>query len=90
MSSEVMDLGNGNYMVTAAAAPARGGAAGAADVAYKEAKKFCATKFPGTHAVVNEAADRDVYQGAVSGSGGSFSGGAFAAGNAKLSFHCAK
>jgi hypothetical protein len=93
MTSDVMDAGNGTYMISAHAAPVRGGAAGANDVAYKDANKFCAAK-DGSHAVVVTANDRDVYQGSVggswNGSGGSFGGGVFAAGNTTLRFRCAK
>ncbi len=37
MTSDVMDTGNGTYMISAHAAPIRGGAAGANQVAYKDA-----------------------------------------------------
>ena len=92
MASDVMDTGNGTYMISAHAAPIRGGAAGANEVAYKDADAFCAKK--GGHAVVLVANSRDVYQGSVGGSynrsGGSFGGGIFAAGNADLHFRCAQ
>lgn len=92
MTSDVMDAGNGNYVISAAASPIRGGAAGASDVAYKDANKYCAAKGSGFHAIVNENADRDVYQSSAGGSfgpnGGSFAGGTFAAGRTNLSFHC--
>ncbi|MSO98892.1 MAG: hypothetical protein EXR11_11855 [Rhodospirillaceae bacterium] len=86
MTSDVMDTGNGTYMISAAAAPVRGGAAGANSVAYKEANKFCGSR--GGHAVVITADSRDVYQGAVVGSGGSIGGGVFAAGNTNMRFRC--
>lgn len=90
MTSTVMDTGGGTYMISGHAAPIRGGATGANDVAYTDANKFCAGK--GGHAVVIGQADRDVYQGSVGGSvgpqGGSFGGGVFAAGNATLRFRC--
>lgn len=86
MTSDVMDTGNGTYMVSAHAAPVRGGAAGANQVAYEAAQKFCAGK--GAHAVVLAAGSRDVYQGSVGGSSGSFGGGVFAAGNTDLRFRC--
>jgi len=86
MTSAVMDTGDGTYMISAHAAPIRGGAAGANDVAYKAATEFCAAR--GAHAVVLTAADRDVYQGSFGGSGGSFGGGIFAAGNTDLHFRC--
>lgn len=92
MTSDVMDTGNGTYMISARAAPVRGGAAGANEVAYKDANKFCAQKGPGMHAIVLDANSRDVYQGSMGGSwnrnGGSFGGGVFAAGNADLHFRC--
>lgn len=92
MTSDVMDTGNGTYMISAHAAPVRGGAAGANEVAYKDANKFCAQKGPGMHAIVLTADSRDVYQGSMGGSwnrsGGSFGGGVFAAGNADLHFRC--
>lgn len=92
MTSSVMDTGNGTYMISAHAAPVRGGAAGANEVAYKDASKFCGTK--GGHAVVLDANARDVYQGSMGGSvgpnGGSFGGGVFAAGNTDMHFRCEK
>ena len=87
MTSDVMDTGNGTYMISAHAAPVRGGAAGANEVAYKDANKFCASK-NGGHAVVINAAARDVYQGSIGGSSGSFGGGVFAAGNTDMHFRC--
>jgi hypothetical protein len=90
MTSEVMDTGNGTYMISAHAAPIRGGAAGANSVAYDDAQAFCQKK--GMHAVVIDANSRDVYQGSVGGSynaqGGSFGGGVFASGNTDLHFRC--
>ena len=104
MASDVMDTGNGTYMISAHAAPVRGGAAGANQVAYADANAFCQKQ--GTHAVVLAADSRDVYQssfassyqggfGFSGGSGGGFAhgsafGGAFAAGNADLHFRCDK
>jgi hypothetical protein len=86
MSSNVMDTGNGTYMVSAHAAPIRGGAAGANDVAYGAANNFCGQK--GGHAVVIGTNTRDVYQGSFGGSSSGFGGGVFAAGNADLHFRC--
>lgn len=86
MASDVMDTGNGTYMVSAHAAPVRGGAAGANQVAYEAAQKFCANK--AEHPVVLSAGSRDVYQGSVGGASGSFGGGVFAAGNTDLQFRC--
>ena len=92
MTSDVMDTGNGTYMISAHAAPIRGGATGANDVAYKDAQAFCAKKGEGLHAIVVDASERDVYQGSAGGSwngnSGSFGGGVFAAGNANLRFRC--
>ena len=87
MTSDVMDTGNGTYMISAHAAPIRGGAAGANKVAYKDANAYCAQR--GAHAVVLGADSRDVYQGSFGGSNGSFAGGVFAAGNTDLHFRCA-
>jgi hypothetical protein len=87
MASDVMDTGNGTYMISAHAAPIRGGAAGANQVAYKDANAYCARR-GGGHAVVLTADARDVYQGSFAGSGGSFGGGVFAAGNTDLHFRC--
>ena len=84
MTSGVMDAGNGTYLISAHAAPIRGGATGANSVAYEDAQKFCAQKASGLHAIVVDANERDVYQGAFSGSGG----GVFAAGNVNLRFRC--
>ncbi|HEY3917532.1 MAG TPA: hypothetical protein VGL83_07050 [Stellaceae bacterium] len=81
-----MDTGNGTYMISAHAAPIRGGAAGANDVAYSAANDFCSKK--GGHAVVITTDSRDVYQGSFGGSSSGFSGGVFAAGNADLHFRC--
>jgi len=89
-TSGVMPNDDGTYTISAAAAPARGGATGATTLAFKEAQKFCATQ--GKRAQSIKAEDRDVYQGAVGGgwnrSGGNFGGGTFAAGNATLRFRC--
>ena len=89
--SDVMDTGNGTYMISAHAAPVRGGAAGANKVAYADAKAFCQKK-GGMHAVVIDANARDVYQASYGGtagpSGGAFGGGVFAAGNVDMHFRC--
>jgi hypothetical protein len=86
MTSGVMDTGNGTYMVSAAAAPIRGGAAGANGVAYSDANAFCQAK--GQHAVVIQATSRDVYQASIGGNSAGFGGGVFAAGNSDLHFKC--
>jgi hypothetical protein len=90
MTSDVMDAGNGTYIISGRASPVRGGATGAIQVAYKDANAFCAKK--GGHAVVLDSNNRDVYQSSIGGSwgagSGSFVGGTFAAGNAELRFRC--
>lgn len=92
MTSDVMDAGNGTYLISAAAAPIRGGAAGANEVAYKDANKFCAQKGQGLHAIVITADSRDVYQGSAGASwnrsGGSSAGSINARGNTDLHFRC--
>jgi|ERR1700722_16498483 hypothetical protein len=88
MTSDVMDTGNGTYMISAHAAPIRGGAAGANQVAYKDANAFCVNQ--GAHAVVLTAAARDVYQGSFGASPSFAAGGVFAAGNTDLHFRCEK
>lgn len=91
-TSGVMPNANGTYTISASAAPARGGATGANAVAFKEAQKFCADQGMRAELLANE--DRDVYQSSVGGSWnqqrGSFGGGTFAAGNAKIVFRCAR
>lgn len=82
MASSVMDAGNGAYLISAAASPIRGGAAGAREVAYDGAQKYCATKPGGVHAIVLDTNDHDVYQGSI------VNGGVYAAGNANLRFRC--
>lgn len=88
MSSDVMDTGNGTYMISSHAAPIRGGEAGANNVAYKDANKFCARK--GSHAVVIANDAHETYQGSFGGNGSSFGGGVFAAGNTTMHFRCEK
>ena len=91
-TSGVMEAEGGTYLISARAAPARGGTVGANALAYEEAKEFCAAK--GGRAVIVNASERDVYQSAASGSinssGGGFSAGKFALGNANLRFRCEK
>ena len=90
MTSPVMDTDNGTYMISAHASPIRGGATGANSVALDDAQKFCSQK--GMHAIVIDAADRDVYQSSFGGSfnryAGGFGGGTFAAGKTNLRFKC--
>lgn len=92
MATDVMDAGNGTYMISARASAVRGGEAGARQVAYKDAQSFCIAR--NAHAVVLDAQGRDVYQtsfgGSVGPSGGDFGGGTFAAGNVDLRFRCAQ
>jgi hypothetical protein len=64
-----MKAEGGTYLISARAAPARGGTAGANAIAYNEAQKFCVAK--GQRAIVLTANERDVYQSAWSVSGGS-------------------
>lgn len=90
MTSGVMPNSDGTYTVSATAAPVRGGATGANAAAFQEAQKFCADQ--GSRAQLLTGEDRDVYQSAIGGGwnrqGGGFSGGTFAAGNAKIVFRC--
>jgi hypothetical protein len=90
MTSGVMEAEDGTYLISARAAPIRGGTAGANAVAYQDAQKFCAGQ--AKRAVVVTAAERDVYQSSFGASwgasGGSAGGGTFAAGNANLRFRC--
>ena len=100
MSSHPMQADDGTYIITAAAAPIRGGAAGATSVAFDDAQKFCSQQ--GMSARVVDFDDRDVYQSAYGSSfngsfnkfGGGFrggsSGGTFAAGRTNLRFKCAR
>jgi hypothetical protein len=91
-TSDIMDAGNGTYLISAHAAPIRGGATGANSIAYETANDFCAKKAANLHAIVLDASERDVYQSSYGGSfnqnGGGFGGGTFAAGNANLRFRC--
>lgn len=91
-TSGVMEAEGGTYIISARAAPVRGGTAGANAIAYEEAQKFCNAK--GGRAVVVDARERDVYQSAAGASwsahGGGAGGGTFAAGNATLRFRCEK
>ena len=75
-------------MISAHAAPIRGGAAGANSIAYTDAVAFCAKQ--GAHPVVLAADARDVYQASYGGYGSGYSGGVFAAGNTDLHFRCGK
>lgn len=81
-ASNVQEMADGSFMISARAAPIRGGTTGAQDVAYTDAQEFCAGR--GQRAVVVNNQERDVYQGSFSGG----SGGVFAAGNVNLNFRC--
>jgi hypothetical protein len=89
-TSGVMEGENGTYLISARAAPAAGGTAGANQAAYEEAQKFCATK--GARAIVITSAERDTYQSFGSATanayGGSASSSTSAAGNASIRFRC--
>lgn len=91
-TSDVMDVGGGNYMISSHASAFRGGATGANSIAYQDANRFCAKI--AAHAVVTDARERDVYQssmgGSWNGSGGSFGGARVAAGNVNLRFRCSR
>jgi hypothetical protein len=89
-ASPVMDAGDGVYLISARAAPVRGGATGAYTVAYEDAQKFCAQKGNGLHAIVVNNQDRDIYQSSFGGGfsgtpsggySGGIGGGTFAAGS---------
>jgi hypothetical protein len=89
-SSGVMEMADGSYMISAKAAPIRGGTSGANSMAYEEAQKFCAT-VKGKAVLVNQQ-ERDVYQGGsaatVNQSGGFGSSGFAAGGAASIRFRC--
>lgn len=91
-SSGVMEMADGSYVISAKAAPVRGGTAGANALAYEEAQKFCGTA-NGRAVIVNQQ-ERDVYQGgstaAVNQSGGFASSGYSAGGAASIRFRCVK
>lgn len=86
MASNVMEASDGTYLISARAAPVRGGTAGAWDVAYRDAQKFCAAK--GQRAVVVDGSERDVYQGSFGGNSSGFGGGYGAQGNVNMRFRC--
>ena len=89
-SSGVMQMADGSYMISAKAAPIRGGTSGANSMAYEEAQKFCATV--NGKAVLISQQERDVYQGGstatVNQSGGFGSSGFAAGGAASIRFKC--
>jgi hypothetical protein len=79
-------------MISARAAPARGGASGAYSVAYKRAQKDCTQHSDGLHAIVVNNQERDIYQSSIGGGfnqyGGGFSGSTMASGSVNLRFRC--
>ena len=89
-ASQPMEAADGSYMISARAAPVRGGATGAYEVAHKDAMAFCQQS--GKRAVLVGADDRDIYQSGFGGSfnknGGAFGGGTAAAGSANIRFRC--
>ena len=87
-TSDVMDTGNGTYMITARAARIRGGTTGANSAAYADANKYCSERFSGTHAILIEQNERDVYQSSFNGNRYGITGSTSAAGNASLRFRC--
>jgi hypothetical protein len=91
-TSGVMEMADGSYMISAKAAPIRGGTSGANSMAYDEAQKFCSTA-NGKAVIVNQQ-ERDVYQGgsaaSVNQSGGFGSSGFAAGGAASIRFRCVK
>ena len=86
-ATRVIDAGDGTYLISARAAPARGGATGAMTVAHEDARKFCAQQGDGLRPIVIGAQDRDIKQSSY---GGGFSGGAMAAGSVNMRFRCAR
>jgi hypothetical protein len=91
-ASPVMDAGDGVYLISARAAPARGGATGAQTVAYQDAQKFCAQKGDALHPIVVDTQEREIYQSSVGGgfnkSGGGFGGSTMASGAVSFRFRC--
>ena len=91
-ASPVMDAGDGTYLISARAAPVRGGATGAQTVAYTDAQKFCAQKGDGSHPIVVNTQERDIYQSSFGGGfnqyGGGVGGSTMAAGAVNFRFRC--
>lgn len=89
-ATQPMEMADGSYSISARAAPARGGATGAYEVAHKDAMAFCQQK--GKRAVLLGGSDRDIYQSAgggyISPQGGSFGGSTMASGSAMIRFNC--
>ncbi len=91
-SSGVMEMADGSYVISAKAAPIRGGTSGANSLAFEEAQKFCATA--NGRAVIVSKQERDVYQGgsvaSVNQNSGFASSGFSAGGAASIRFRCVK
>lgn len=96
-ASPAMDMGDGTYLISARAAPARGGATGAMTVAHEDERKFCAQQGDGLRPIVVGAQDRDIYQSSIGGGfsgtptggySGGFGGSTMAAGSVNMRFRC--
>src|SRR5229473_8363622 len=89
-ATPVMDAGDGTYLISARAAPVKGGATGAQTVAYTDAQKFCAQKGDGSHPIVVTTQERDIYQSSFGGGfnqyGGGVGGSTMAAGAVNFRF----
>lgn len=83
-ATPVMDAGDGTYLISARAAPARGGATGAMTVAHEDAIKFCAQQGDGLRPIVVGAQDRDIYQSSFSGGFSRTPSGGYSAASAAL------
>lgn len=90
MTSDVMDMGKGVYMVSGRAAALRGGTTGATKVAYEAAQKFCLQKSPELHAVTLTNNERDVYQSSASWTQAGGNANTMASGQSEIFFKCEK
>lgn len=92
-SSDVMDLGNGRYMISSHANHLAGGVSGANTEAYRSANKYCGTNHPGTHAIVLGHQENTTYTQSYNGNwnntGGNFNGGGLEQGHVDMAFSCA-
>lgn len=86
MSSPPMPTTDGAYIISSAAAPVRGGSAGATTYAYQQASLFCAQK--GATAILVDNNERDVQQSSFYADNRSAAGGSFVAGRAQIKFVC--
>ena len=86
MASDVMNTGNGVYLISTRASAIRGGAAGADKLAYDDAQTFCHQK--GMHAVIIDVHNRDVYHASPGGS--AYSYGSDVSGHSDVLFRCAR